>query len=139
MRLYPAASCSPLEVRRLLPWRCSIIVSLLPLPYSRATKCFLAGSTGGESVPEIVRSQLVWEDLNSRITPNDKFFGVGHYNWPTIDAEQWRLAVDGMVENPLSLSLADIEARPSQELVFTLECSGNHGLPFFHGGIGTAK
>lgn len=90
-------------------------------------------------VPEIVRSQLVWEDLNSWITPNDKFFGVGHYNWPTIDAEQWRLAVDGMVENPLSLSLADIEARPSQELVFTLECSGNHGLPFFHGGIGTAK
>ncbi|MEZ4866585.1 MAG: sulfite oxidase [Caldilineaceae bacterium] len=90
-------------------------------------------------VPEVVKSQLVWEDLDSWITPNDKFFGVGHYSWPEIDADQWRLAVDGMVENPLSLTLADIKARPSQELIFTLECSGNHGLPFFHGGIGTAK
>jgi DMSO/TMAO reductase YedYZ molybdopterin-dependent catalytic subunit len=24
-------------------------------------------------------------------------------------------------------------------VTFTLECSGNHGLPFFHGGIGNAK
>ncbi|MEZ4684131.1 MAG: molybdopterin-dependent oxidoreductase [Caldilineaceae bacterium] len=29
--------------------------------------------------------------------------------------------------------------RTSQDVVFTLECLGNHGLPFFHGGIGTAK
>ena len=33
---------------------------------------------------------------------------------------------------PLSLSLADIKARPRQEVTFTIECSGNHGFPVLH-------
>ena len=36
-------------------------------------------------------------------------------------------------------NLADIKARPRQEVTFTIECSGNHGLPFFNGGIGNAR
>jgi DMSO/TMAO reductase YedYZ molybdopterin-dependent catalytic subunit len=36
----------------------------------------------------------------------------------------------------MTLSLADLRARPRKEVTFTLECSGNHGLPFFTGGIG---
>ena len=39
----------------------------------------------------------------------------------------------------MSLTLADIKARPRQEVVFTVECSGNHGFPFFTGGIGNAR
>jgi DMSO/TMAO reductase YedYZ molybdopterin-dependent catalytic subunit len=39
----------------------------------------------------------------------------------------------------MSIDLADLKRRPSQEVAFTLECSGNHGLPFFHGGIGNAR
>jgi len=89
--------------------------------------------------PEAIVSQLVWEELDSWITPNDQFFGISHYNWPEIDAGQWRLAIEGMVDNPLSLTLDDLLARPRRELTFTLECSGNHGLPFFHGGIGNAR
>ena len=38
----------------------------------------------------------------------------------------------------MTLALADIKARPRQEVTFTIECSGNHGLPFFIGGIGNA-
>ena len=34
---------------------------------------------------------------------------------------------------------AELKARPRQEVIFTLECSGNHGFPWFLGGIGTAK
>jgi len=90
-------------------------------------------------VPEVVRSQLKWEELNSWLTPNDKFFGVGHYNWPAIDAASWSLEVTGLVKRPLTLKLGEITARPRQEVVFTLECSGNHGFPWFTGGIGTAK
>jgi DMSO/TMAO reductase YedYZ molybdopterin-dependent catalytic subunit len=89
-------------------------------------------------VPDIIKNQLVWEDLDSWVTPNDQFFGIGHYGWPEIDASQWHLVIDGIVGNPLTLTLDDLKARPRQELTFTLECSGNHGLPFFHGGIGTA-
>jgi DMSO/TMAO reductase YedYZ molybdopterin-dependent catalytic subunit len=46
--------------------------------------------------------------------------------------------VTGLVRQPLSLSLDDLRARPRQEVTYTLECSGNHGLPFFTGGIGNA-
>ncbi len=90
-------------------------------------------------VPEVVRNQLKWEELNSWLTPNDKFFAVGHYNWPVIDAASWSLEVTGLVKRPLSLKLSEIRARPRQEVVFTLECAGNHGFPWLTGAIGPAK
>ena len=90
-------------------------------------------------VPQVIKNQLVWEDLNSWITPNDKFFSIAHFNRPVIDASTWKLEIDGLVKNPMTLTLADIKARPRQEVTFTIECSGNHGLPFFNGGIGNAR
>ncbi|MCB0189937.1 MAG: molybdopterin-dependent oxidoreductase, partial [Caldilineaceae bacterium] len=89
-------------------------------------------------VPEIISYQPTWEELGDWITPNEKFFGVAHYGWPEIDADGYSLAVDGAVDNPLSFTLTELKALPKTELTFTLECSGNTGLPFFHGGIGTA-
>ncbi|MFO1141066.1 MAG: sulfite oxidase [Amaricoccus sp.] len=83
-------------------------------------------------------TQIVWEDLDSWLTPNDKFFTVAHFDRPVIDAAAWKLEIDGLVDKPMSLSLADLKARPRQEVVFTLECSGNHGFPDFVGAIGNA-
>ncbi len=88
--------------------------------------------------PDVVGTQLVWEQLDSWITPNDKFFTVHHYPQPVIAAQGWSLKVDGLVGKPLSLSLADLRARPRQEVNFTLECSGNHGFPWLTGAIGNA-
>ena len=82
---------------------------------------------------------LDWEALDTWITPNDKFFFVSHFNRPIINEPSWKLEVDGLVNTPLSLTLADLKARPSKETIFTLECSGNHGFPSFVGGIGNAK
>jgi DMSO/TMAO reductase YedYZ molybdopterin-dependent catalytic subunit len=90
-------------------------------------------------VPEVVRSQLRWEDLDSWLTPNDRFFGVGHYNWPVVDEKAWTLEVTGLVKRPLTFTLSDLVARPRSEVTFTLECSGDHGFPWFIGGIGNAK
>lgn len=90
-------------------------------------------------VPQIIGSQLVWEDLDSWITPNAKFFSITHFNRPEIDEQSWKLEVDGLVKKPLALTLADIKQRARQEVTFTIECSGNHGPPFFTGGIGNAK
>ena len=90
-------------------------------------------------VPEVIKNQLVWEDFDSWITPNDKFFSIAHFNRPVIDASTWKLEIDGLVKNPMALTLADIKPRPRQEVAFTIECSGNHGLPFFNGGIGNAR
>ena len=44
-----------------------------------------------------------------------------------------------MVEKPMTLTLDNIKQRPRQEVTFTIECSGNTGLPFFDGGIGNAR
>ncbi|MBZ9810438.1 sulfite oxidase [Mesorhizobium sp. ESP-6-2] len=90
-------------------------------------------------VPDIIQNQLHWEDLDSWITPNEKFFSIAHFNRPKIDAGAWKLEIDGIVKKPMALTLADIKQRPKQEVTFTVECSGNHGLPFFHGGIGNAR
>jgi DMSO/TMAO reductase YedYZ molybdopterin-dependent catalytic subunit len=90
-------------------------------------------------VPAVIQNQLVWEDLDSWITPNDKFFSIAHFDRPVIDASSWKLEIDGLVDRPLSLTLDDLKSRPRQEVVFTIECSGNHGFPFFTGGIGNAR
>ena len=89
--------------------------------------------------PNGTKSTLIWEQLDSWITPNDKFFGIAHFNWPEIDAAKWKLEIDGLVKKPLTLTLDDLKARPRKEVVFTIECSGNHGFPDFVGGVGNAK
>ena len=61
------------------------------------------------------------------LTPRDEFFSIGHYGQPEIDTSSYRLQVTGLVDAPMKLSLADIQARPSVELAAGYECSGNSG------------
>jgi DMSO/TMAO reductase YedYZ molybdopterin-dependent catalytic subunit len=89
--------------------------------------------------PQVVPRQLRWEEFDSLLTPNERFFLVGHYGFPAVDPQTWRLNVTGQVRQPLTLTLDQIKARPRREVVYTLECSGNHGFPFMTGVIGTAK
>jgi len=89
-------------------------------------------------VPEVIVRQLEWEKLDTWLTPPDEFFVIKHYNLPELSEEDWRLEISGLVAEPMTLSLADLQARERQEVTFTMECSGNSGLPFFTGGIGNA-
>lgn len=86
----------------------------------------------------VVGNLLVWESLQTRLTPADNFFTVKHYDLPAIDPATWHVEIVGLVERPMTLSLADLMTRPHRDVEFTLECSGNTGLPFFIGGIGNA-
>jgi DMSO/TMAO reductase YedYZ molybdopterin-dependent catalytic subunit len=88
---------------------------------------------------DAVRNLLQWQEFDTWLTPNDEFFAVNHYNWPVIDADAWKLEVTGLVRRPQTFTLSDLSARPRHEVVFTLECSGNHGFPWFIGGFGTAR
>ncbi len=91
-------------------------------------------------VPNIVGNILTWEDLDSWLTPADDFFFVSHYGTPAgLDESSWQVEVDGLVSRPQSFSVADLKRRPRQTAEFTLECSGNNGLPFFIGGVGNAR
>ena len=61
------------------------------------------------------------------ITPNDAFFVRYHLaDIPTeIDPQAFRVAVQGHVERPLQLSLAELKAMPGSEIVAVNQCSGN--------------
>src|SRR5215204_1208600 len=88
--------------------------------------------------PEAIVRQLEWEQLDSWITPTDQFFVIKHFNEPQLNENDWRLDISGLVDQPMTLTLDELKARERQEVTFTLECSGNMGLPFFWGGIGNA-
>ena len=67
------------------------------------------------------------------ITPNDAFFVRYHLAGLPLDSlnpDTFRLAVKGLVERQLSLSLAELRALPATELVAVNQCSGN-GRGFF--------
>lgn len=82
---------------------------------------------------------LNWEELDSWITPVRQMFRVGHYGSPVIAESDWNLEIGGLVDRPRTFSLAELRARPRQEVVFTLECSGNRGRPSFIGGVHNAR
>lgn len=58
-------------------------------------------------------------------TPADIFYLRNHAPAPAPDADDWRLQVDGLVERPLSLSLAALRNDfPRHEQEATLQCAG---------------
>ena len=91
-------------------------------------------------VPDVIVQQLDWQqvDADTWLTPTDQFFVIKHFNEPMLDERDWRLAISGLVDQPVTLTLDELKARERQEVTFTMECSGNSGLPFFNGGIGNA-
>src|SRR5258706_8148550 len=56
-------------------------------------------------------------NLKEFIVPNDLFFAVQHYNVPKLDPATYALRIEGLVDKPMTLSLADIRRRPRVEQV----------------------
>ena len=59
------------------------------------------------------------------ITPIDRFFVRCHTYTPKVNLSEWRLKVDGVVEQPMTLTMDDLKKLPRVELVGVLECAGN--------------
>ncbi|HSK55565.1 MAG TPA: sulfite oxidase [Jiangellales bacterium] len=65
------------------------------------------------------------EALRHDVTPLGLHYLLTHYDVPFLDVETWRLTIGGAIRNPLTLSLADLQARPVVTQRVTLECAGN--------------
>lgn len=65
------------------------------------------------------------EALSYDVTPAGLHYLLIHYDIPVVDADGWRLTVDGRVGRELSLSLDELRSRPAATLPVTLECAGN--------------
>lgn len=65
------------------------------------------------------------EPAGALVVPIERFFMRSNGPVPVIAPASWRLAVTGLVERPLSLSLADLQAMPQRALTAFIECAGN--------------
>jgi sulfane dehydrogenase subunit SoxC len=61
------------------------------------------------------------------LTPSSLHYERHHSGIPNIDPAQHRLVIHGMVNRPLSLSVAEIRRLPSVSRTLVLECGGNSG------------
>ncbi len=89
--------------------------------------------------------------LDDDTTPVSKFFIRNNGQTPTVsaDLDSWKLVVDGEVDTPLQITLAELKRRfPQKTYRMVLECGGN-GRSFFqpqargnswtNGGVGCAE
>ena len=92
------------------------------------------------------------------VTPNPLHFVRNHGGIPRIEKDKWNLKLDGLVKNPLTLTLDDLkdESRfPRMEKMITIQCCGTRRIeqiqlysgegdevpnaPWAEGAIGTAS
>ena len=89
------------------------------------------------------------ESLHTWTTDNEVFFkrNQGQIMQRPVTLSGWKLAVEGLVKNSLTLNFEDIRRMPKVEVANTLECSGNSrsllkekasGNPWTVGGVGNA-
>src|SRR5262249_41157619 len=63
--------------------------------------------------------------LVSPLTPSDDVYVIAHMGIARVDAAQWRLAIDGLVERPFELDYDPLTALPATDVTAVLECFGN--------------
>ena len=82
-------------------------------------------------VPEWLRAVITPPESGLRgpvpeLTPVGNFYRVSkNFQDPVVPSAGWTLKVGGMVDRPLRLSYADLEALPSATEIVTLECISN--------------
>ncbi|HKA35666.1 MAG TPA: sulfite oxidase [Thermoanaerobaculia bacterium] len=86
--------------------------------------------------------------LTTYLTPNDLFFVRHHWNPAYQDERRWSLTVDGEVERPLRLTIADLKRMPRATATCVLQCAGNGralhkpvvpGVQWRYGAVGNAR
>lgn len=119
--------------------------SLLARPGGSAERVALKSITLS---PRPTDLEMPLEGLIDEITPNFNFFVRCHTYTPKVKVSDWKLTIDGLVEKPLSFTLAELKKLPRTELIGVLECAGN-GRSFYEphlagaqwkfGGVGNAR
>src|SRR3989454_849917 len=112
-----------------------VILAGMPLallaahPAFRARVWAQAPSTGRLIVQRAVplAAEMPLSGFGTWITPNDLFHILTTMAnpLPAIEPAGWRLAVDGQVEQPITLTYEQLKALPARKIVAVLECAGN--------------
>jgi len=92
--------------------------------------------------------EFPFSTLATFVTPNEQFYIRNHFPQPKIEAQAWRLTVEGAVERPFTLTYAELMRMPSHTSTTMLECAGNirvflvpkaEGAQWELGGAGNAQ
>jgi sulfane dehydrogenase subunit SoxC len=75
--------------------------------------------------PETGSSFSPLHDSVGMVTPSSLHYERHHSGIPAIDPAAHRLIIHGLVDRPLSLSMAEIRRLPSVSRILVLECGGN--------------
>src|SRR5262245_9915671 len=89
-------------------------------PFEKATRFVRDSKT-----PETGSSFTPLQESVGILTPSALHYERHHSGVPTIDPSKHQLIIHGMVERPLSLSMAEIRRLPSVTRTLALECGGN--------------
>ncbi|HVS38097.1 MAG TPA: sulfite oxidase [Gemmataceae bacterium] len=63
--------------------------------------------------------------LGGFLTPNEQFYVRSHFDVPSLEADSWRLSVEGAVQKPFEIGCDDLRKMPSHTVTALLECAGN--------------
>ncbi len=67
-------------------------------------------------------------ELEGIITPNGLAFERHHAGTADVDPAEYRLMINGMVDNPLVFTLGDLARFPRENRTYFLECAANTGM-----------
>ena len=71
-------------------------------------------------------SEIAFHPTDSFITPTKSFYRIDTaLSFPTVNLDNWRLQIKGMVNQPLELSYEQLLALPQVERIITLSCVSN--------------
>ncbi|HMJ89730.1 MAG TPA: sulfite oxidase [Candidatus Acidoferrum sp.] len=103
-----------------------------------------AAEHGGRLIPfldmqPVAKKQTRWSDLKSWHTKSEDLYVVSHYPVPTLQAENHKLEISGLVRKPRTLTLDELKKRKRKSITATIECGGNGLGAGFMGAIGNVK
>jgi DMSO/TMAO reductase YedYZ molybdopterin-dependent catalytic subunit len=92
--------------------------------------------------------EMPFDGFDSWITPIERFYVRSHHYTPTVNIAEWRLKIDGEVQQPITLTIDDLKKMPRVELVSVMECAGNGralfeppvaGAQWVYGAVGNGR
>ena len=97
---------------------------------SRFEKDVVRTLTNPKGEPRNQHARTPHHLLNGTLTPNGLHFVISHAGDPEIDPEKHRLAIHGLVKQPLVFTLEALARYPMVSRAAFIECGGN-GAPLF--------
>jgi len=124
----------------LLPAAARVSAAIPDVPISKRRLIQMNGYASDAETP--------LDALTTYLTPNDLFFVRNHWNPSYPNVNRWALTVDGEVERPLRLTLAELKKMPRASATCVLQCAGNGrrlyappvpGVQWGYGAAGNAR